>query len=78
MAVAGGSTSARIPGSGDVRLSMNVVMLCHIVQKFEDTWRTVLREHRFLLHYELLEHFEVLRRCISRIQPDVTAGSRIR
>ena len=57
---------------------MNVVMICHIVQKFEDTWGTVLREHRLLLHYDLVEHFEVLRRYISRIQPDVTAGSRIR
>ena len=57
---------------------MNVVMLCHIVQRFEDTLGTVLRGHRLLLHYDLVEHFEVLKRCISRIQPDVTAGSRIR
>ena len=57
---------------------MNEVMLCHIVQKFEDTWGTVLREHRLLLHYDLVEHSEVLRRCISRMQPDATAGSRIR
>ena len=61
MALCGGSTSARIPGSGDVRLSMNVVMLCHIVQKFEDTWGTMLKEHRLLLHYDLVEHFEVLK-----------------
>lgn len=57
---------------------MNVVMLCHIVQRFEDTWGTVLRGRRLLLHYDLVEHLEVLKRCISMIQPDVTAGSRIR